>query len=200
MTEARTAESAKEIGVKSELKGEQTYLTLEDFMREYYDREDGYKYEWNDGEIEKTQGMNQEQAIIQAILMRLFIGTKVLEEGGIFISEVDMYTSKKQLRKPDLAIFLGSQVSKLKKESTEIAPWVAEIISESDNINRVNLKVDEYFNAGVQVVWHIFPASKQVYVFTAADKVTICRGKTVCSGKPAIANFEIAAEDLFVLI
>ena len=109
-----------------------------------------------------------------------------------------MRTSETQLRKPDLAIFLSSQISKLKKESTEIAPWVAEVISESDNINRVNLKVDEYFNAGVQVVWHIFPASKQVYVFTAADKVTICRGKTVCSGLPAISDFEITAEDLFV--
>jgi hypothetical protein len=39
--------------------------------------EDGYKYEWNDGSIEKTKTMKQDQLIIQSILLRLFVQTKL---------------------------------------------------------------------------------------------------------------------------
>ena len=70
----------------------------------------------------------------------------------------------------------------MKKGQNQIPQCVAEVISESDNINRVEGKLDEYFSAGVKIVWHIFPVSKKVYVYTAPDKVTICMDKTICSG------------------
>ena len=167
------------------------------FLREYADREDGYKYEWNDGMVEKTQSMNQQQAIIQAVIMRYFVQTQVFKNGGLFTSETNMDTSPVQLRKPDLAIYTNEQLLLMKQGQNQIAPWVAEVISSSDNINHVNQKLDEYFQAGVQVVWHIFPDSKQVYVYTSPEQVTICRGKTICSAAPALADLEISADDLF---
>jgi Uma2 family endonuclease len=168
------------------------------FLREYADREDGYKYEWNDGMVEKTQSMNQQQAIIQAVIMRYFVQTQVFKNGGLFTSETNMDTSPVQLRKPDLAIYTNEQLLLMKQGQNQIAPWVAEVISSSDNINHVNQKLDEYFQAGVQVVWHIFPDSKQVYVYISPEQVTICRGKTICSAAPALGDLEIAAEELFV--
>lgn len=168
------------------------------FLREYADREDGYKYEWNDGAVEKTQAMNQQQAIIQAIIMRYFVQTQVFKRGGLFTSETNMDTSPVQLRKPDLAIYTNEQLLLMKQGQNQIASWVAEVISPTDNINHVNLKLDEYFQARVQVVWHIFPDSKQVYVYTSPEQVTICRGKTICNATPALGDLEIGAEELFV--
>ena len=43
------------------------------FLREYADREDGYKYEWNNGIIEKTESMNQQQAEIYFVLLAYFL-------------------------------------------------------------------------------------------------------------------------------
>ena len=60
----------------------------------------------------------------------------------------------------------------MKKPDNQIAIWVGEVISDTDNANKINTKLEEYFNAGVQVVWNIYPASKQVYVYKAIDEVT----------------------------
>ena len=173
------------------------YISKEQFLRHYSNREDGYKYEWNDGCIEKTDAMNQQQATIQAILMRFFIKTQVFENGGLFTAETDMDTSTFQLRRPDIAIYTGEQVHKMKTGEKQVAPWVAEVISPNDRADAINAKLYEYFKAGVKVVWHIFPQLKKVDVFTSPEEVTICSGKTTCSCAPALPDLHITAEELF---
>lgn len=172
-------------------------ISLKEFLLNYSDKEDGYKYEWKDGIIEKSTPMNQEQTVLLSILLPLFIKTKIFKEGGIISSETDMKTSETQLKRPDIAIYSGEQIQFMKTGENQVAAWVAEVISENDNINKVEAKKDEYFEAGVKVVWHIFPESQKVYVYTAPDKVKICSGATICSSKPALPDFEISAEVLF---
>ncbi len=178
-------------------KGQQAPISKEDFLLLYSDKDDGYKYELNNGVVETTSTLNQQQLIIQNILLRLFLQSKVFQNGGLLAAEGDMDTSSTQLRRPYLAIYSKAQLEKIKKGENQVALWVGEIISEHDNINKVNAKLEEYFNAGVKVVWHIFPILKQVHVYTAVDNVSICRGETICSGEPAVDNFEITAEALF---
>jgi len=172
-------------------------ISLESFLIEFSNMEDGYKYEWNHGIVEKTKAMNQEQTTIYLLLNRLFCQTQAFKEMGGLTAETDMMTTENQLRRPDIAFFSGQQIEQMKKGNNQIAEWVAEIISESDNINRVEKKLDEYFAAGVKVVWHIFPATKKVYVYTGPDEVTICMGKTICSGTPVLPDFEVSAATLF---
>lgn len=172
-------------------------ISLAEFLRQYSDKEDGYKYEWNNGAVEKTNAMNQYQSRLFFLLNRLFLNTMAFKNGGGLISETDMATSENQLRRPDIAYYSGEQIAKMEPGENQIAPWLAEVISPTDNADKINEKMEEYFRAGVQVVWHIFPASSQVYVYTAPDQVTICRGKTMCSGAPALPDFEISAEELF---
>ena len=169
-------------------------ISLATFLERYSNMEDGFKYEYNQGIIEKTKTMNQVQTAIFAVLLRAYINTLSFKNGGILTNETDMMTSLIQLRRPDIAIYSGIQLSLMRKGENQIAEWVAEVISESDNINRVNKKLDEYFDAGVKVVWHIFPENETVYVYTAADEVQICRGEKICSGAPAAADFEITAK------
>ena len=176
---------------------QQRRISLTEFLRNYSDKEDGYKYEWNNGLVEKTKTMNQQQAHFFFILLESFQKTSAFKNGGGLITETDMFTSTEQMRRPDIAFYTGGQRRLMKNGENQVAPWLAEVISPSDNADKINEKLEEYFRAGVQVVWHIFPASNQVYVYTAPDKVTICRGKTGCSGAPALPDFEISAEDLF---
>ncbi|MEM1123205.1 MAG: Uma2 family endonuclease [Bacteroidota bacterium] len=174
-----------------------TDISLADFLRLYADVEDGYKYEYNNGKIEKTKSMDQLQIIFFDVLNRLFSTTTLYEAGGVFTQETDMRTSKSQLRRPDLAIYSFEQKIKMLKGENQVALWGGEVISSNDKANNINLKTEEYFNAGVLVVWNIYPASNQIYVYTSPEDVTICRGKTVCSGQPALPDFDISAEDLF---
>lgn len=172
-------------------------ISLAEFLRNYSDKEDGYKYEWNNGLVEKTKMMNQYQSKLFFLLNRLFLNTVAFQKGGGLISETDMATTPEQLRRPDIAFYAGEQIEKMKPGEYQIAPWLAKVISPTDNADKINKKLEEYFKAGVQVVWHIYPATKQVYVYTAFDKVTICRGTTLCSGTPALPDFDITADDLF---
>lgn len=45
--------------------------TLEEFM--VWESEDGFKYEWNDGDLIKFVGMNRKQIFIYEVLNQLFI-------------------------------------------------------------------------------------------------------------------------------
>lgn len=172
-------------------------ISLQTFLQRYSNIEDGYKYEYNQGIIEKTKTMDQIQTTLYAILLRTYITTKSFQEGGTMTSETNMSTTDVQLRKPDIAIYSADQLKLMKNGQNQIAEWVAEVISDTDNINRVNKKLEEYFEAGVKVVWHIFPNIETVYVYTAADVVTICKGSKICSGVPAVSDFEISAGNLF---
>lgn len=42
------------------------------------------------------------------------------------------------------------------------------------------------------------PFSKKVYIFTAPDELIVCRGKTICNAVPALDDFAIKAEEIFV--
>ncbi|MBL7813895.1 MAG: Uma2 family endonuclease [Saprospiraceae bacterium] len=173
------------------------YVTLAQFLKRYAHTEGGYKYELNKGVVEKTKTMNQDQAHIEDNLLRLFVKTSMFTEGGSIFFEKDINTINEQLRRPDAAIFTPAQRKIMSNANMQIPIWVAEIISDSDNINRVNTKLEEYFQAGVQVVWHIFPETETVYVYTAIDKVEICKNQKVCNGLPALSGFEITATQLF---
>lgn len=172
-------------------------ISLEQFLLKYSDREDGYKYEWNNGRIEKSKAMNQQQSKFFYILLSFFLKTEAARKGGLLIAETDMQTTREQYRRPDIAFYNAEQLSSMWSGQNQIAPWVVEIISPTDNADKINQKLEEYFRAGVQVVWHIFPASQKVDVFTSPDDVKICRGKVVCSAAPAVPDLEIAAETLF---
>ncbi len=172
-------------------------ITKEHFLRYYSNREDGYKYEWNKGLVEKTETMNQRQSKFFILLLDLFIKTQAYQKGGRLVMETDMDTSPEQLRRPDMAYYTAEQLPKMWAGENQVAPWVCEVISPTDRAEDINTKLVEYFAAGVQVVWHIFPHSQKVDVYTSPEQVTICRGKTMCSGAPALADFEIRAEELF---
>ena len=75
--------------------------------------------------------------------------------------------------------------------------FVIEIISPTDRSVKVEEKVLEYFEAGVKVVWLLFPKTQTVHVYTSPISVIICRGDRVCSAAPVVVDFEIRAEEVF---
>ena len=90
--------SEKEI--KSELP-----RTLAEFM--IWEPNDGYKYEWNDGELIKFSGMNKKQVKIYDILNTIFI-EKNYWKIGAFVAEYDVQLCGTppagiQMRRPDIA-------------------------------------------------------------------------------------------------
>lgn len=172
------------------------FIPFEKYTEIYYKTEDGFKYEWNNGTIEKTESRKQSELPLINILMRLFTRTNVFQNGGV-LGPIDMWTSTTQYRRPDIAVYLSHQLPEMVRGTNEIAQWIGEIISPNDTATQINNKLAEYFSVGVQCIWHIYPESEQVNVFTSLDEITICSGKKICSAEPALKKFEIKAEDIF---
>lgn len=175
----------------------QPYVSREEFLREYSDREDGFKYEFNAGLVEKSSKMNQEQTTLFLFLSRIFCQTQAFQEGGGLTAETDVNTTEVQLRRPDICYFSAKQIERMKEAESQIPTWLAEVISKNDTADKINVKLAEYFAAGVKCVWHIYPTSKQVHVFTSPEDVTICMGKTTCSASPAVPDFKTTPDELF---
>lgn len=183
-------------GVATKPKAAPRRLTLEEFRRKYSDREDGYKYEFVKGEIIKTpSNMNPTQLFIVRNLSRFFAKTSAYANGAELIPEVDQITLPLQLRRPDLSLWTSERIEKAQDES--VSEFVIEIISPTDRSVKVEEKVLEYFEAGVKVVWLLFPQTQTAHVYTSPISVMICKGDRVCSAAPVVPDFEIRAEEVF---
>lgn len=171
--------------------------TLPCTLAEFVDWEptDGFKYEWNDGELIKFTGMNKKQVYIYQALNKIF-SKKGFWQAGILVAEYDTMLSGIQMRRPDIAYLSDEQVELTKKGEDVIPEFVIEIISGNDNINQVEKKIIEYYKAGVSVVWLILPEEKSVHVYTSRKTVKICTDDDICSASPVLPDFEISVNEL----
>ncbi|GAB4038780.1 Uma2 family endonuclease [Spirosoma jeollabukense] len=157
---------------------------------------DGFKYEWNDGEIIRFSGIKKRQYFIYDVLNVLFI-EKGYHRTGTFMAEPDVMLTAFQMRRPDIAYFTKEQIQSGRKGEDVIPAFVIEVLSETDMAYRIEEKIVEYFKAGVQVVWNIIPEQEVVYVYTSRKQVTICLEDDICSAAPVLPDFTISVNTLF---
>ena len=184
---------------KSGSTGRRKIDTLEKF-RNWIPPEDGFKYEWNNGVIEKSPKMiTFENLYIVERLTNFFHSLKSkLTAGGMLFTEPESMTSPTQLRIPDMAYYTARQIMDAAAGTTPSVPeFIIEFVSDNDAHQKVLKKVDEYFHAGARVVWLIVPQVKVVYVYTSPIDVFICKGERVCSAEPVVPGFKTSADGLF---
>ncbi len=174
-------------------------MTWKEFQRRYRNREDGNKYELVYGRVEKTpRSMDQTQLYVPRNLNRFLRKLQNSDPAiGELTVETDTFLSEFLHRKPDIAYFTDVQILAAADRVYQIPGFVVEVISPSDNANRINRKVLEYFNTGVHVVWNIFPELQEVHVYESATRIHIARGEALCSAEPVIPGFVLSADAVF---
>lgn len=168
--------------------------TLAEFLN--WEATDGFKYEWNGGELIRFSGMKKKQYFIYEVLNALFI-EKGYHQAGTFMAEPDVMLTASQMRRPDIAYFTKAQIQEGRQGEDVIPGFVIEVISESDQAYRIEEKIAEYFKAGVGVVWNILPEHEVVYVYTSRKTVTICLKDDICQADPILPDFQISVNTLF---
>ncbi len=174
-------------------------ISWEDFEKEYLSREDEFTYEWLDGYVQKTKRtMNKYQLYILNNLQDLFIS--LLTSGktsGKLVAEADLFFLKKH-RRPDLCWITKEQFISLANGNNDVPAFVIEIISTNDTQEKMSDKMADYRAAGVQVVWHILPTSKEVHVYKGNNlkEMTIYSGDEICSAAPVLPDFEMSVNDI----
>jgi Uma2 family endonuclease len=169
-------------------------LTLEDFYAQYDSVEDGFKYEFNNGIIEKTNAMKFNELYIYSNLLFVFNQTNAFQKRDILVAELNQKTGAKKIRKPDIAYIKAENI---KKDRDIMSEFVVEIISDNEEKNHVSRKIREYFNAGAKIFWIISPEFDMVEIYTSPKDVQICTGDDVCSAASVIDGFELTVADIF---
>jgi Uma2 family endonuclease len=175
-------------------------ISWEEFQSDHMEREDGYEYEWLNGIVERSPySMDKLQLFILRNLQNFFFQLKF--EGkieGQLMAEADLFFGQNH-RRPDICWLTNVQIDRLAEGMYEVPAFVIEIISKTDAINRVHDKMQDYRNAGVELVWHIFPKHKEVHIYTGEhlQQMSIRRHKDQCSASSVLPNFELSIEQIF---
>ena len=167
------------------------------FMR--WESDDEFVYEWSDGILEPITSMKQEEIFICRNITDAFYSTLAFRQRARLLQEIDCWLTDKQMRRPDLSFYTDDQIRRTALGERVIPSFVIELLSEFDDIMKVEKKLQEYFQAGVQVVWLIFPPYQKVHVYTSPKTVLIATDNDPISAAPAVNDLLMTAQDVFRL-
>ena len=170
-------------------------MTKADFLR--WESDDNYVYEFSDGVLEPTTSMKQDEVYLFDAIESRFFQTNAFREGGRLRGEIDVWVNRQQMRRPDAAYFSNLQLQQMAAGEKVVSSFAIEFVSKSDDAQKYIRKLNEYFQAGVQVVWLVFPNGQTVYVYTSSKTVTICTDDDVLSAAPALPELTMTVAELF---
>ena len=177
--------------------GKTRKMSIERFRQ--WHSHDGWKYDWNIGKITKYKLMvSEKQRFIVQNLLDVFYAKSLNKQGGL-IPESEMAYDDMRYRVPDIAYYTRKQTKAAAAGEHTVSSFVIEILSDSDLQKSIENKLWEYFEEGVQVVWHIIPYRQIVKVYTSPRHVEILTDDEICSANPALSDFKITVNHIFEL-
>src|SRR5262249_34609571 len=108
----------------------------------------------------------------------------------------------KRQRRPDLA-FASCQRWPPNKPVPQTNAWdvvpdlAVEVVSPTDQMIDVLVKVREYFQAGVQVVWLVFPTERMVYVYQSPTQIQVLTNADPLDGGGGVPGVQLPLATLF---
>jgi Uma2 family endonuclease len=80
----------------------------------------------------------------------------------------------------------------------DLAPNLAvEILSTSNTETEMERKLHEYFAAGAQLAWYVYPEQRTVHVYTSPTDVRWLREEEMLDGGTVLPGFQISIRDWF---
>jgi Uma2 family endonuclease len=105
------------------------------------------------------------------------------------------------VRLPDAAFISWERYPRKKRRRGEIptvAPdLVVEVLSKGNTPKEMKRKLEEYFRAGVRLVWYVAPSKRTVRVYTAADRSALLREDDTLDGGDVLPGFALSIRDWF---
>jgi Uma2 family endonuclease len=121
--------------------------------------------------------------------------------GAVAGADLAVRLRARLVRVPDLTFLLWENVPADDEEVSQIpdlAPDLAvEVISPSNTPKEMARKRKEYFKAGTRLVWQVYPARKEVEVYTSPARFRTLRMGDALDGGDLLPGFRLPLADLF---
>ena len=114
--------------------------SLDGFIR--WEPNDGFRYEWNDGDLIKFTGVKRKYLRVIQDLNNFSDKTKAKKANGQLICEQDVQITGIQLGRPDLAYFTNEQI-RSDENDEQVPEFCIEVISTFDQMNEIKIKLKE---------------------------------------------------------
>jgi Uma2 family endonuclease len=106
-----------------------------------------------------------------------------------------------RVRIPDVAFTSWDRMPGRKRPPEpipDLCPDIAvEVLSDSNTAREMVLKREDYFTAGVRLVWEIDPEDRTVAVYTSPTDVTDLTAVDTLTGDPVLPGFTLPLAELF---
>jgi Uma2 family endonuclease len=114
----------------------------------------------------------------------------------------DLRPAVDRQRRPDVAFVSYERWAKGRSvpetPSWAVAPDLAiEIVSRSNTADEVAEKLEDYFKAGVRLVWVVYPRQWKVYAHLSPKEVRVLALDDELDGTPLLPGFRLALRSLF---
>ncbi|HET6342461.1 MAG TPA: Uma2 family endonuclease [Gemmatimonadota bacterium] len=181
------------------MKTEETaLLTIEEFERL---PDDGSRVELVRGQLvrEPPAGFEHSSLGVEiAAILRQFVRGRAL--GKVVGSDAGfvLFDEPPTVRAPDVAFVAEDRLTFDPKGFAPLAPDLAvEIVSPSNTVSEVHVKVMDYLEAGTRVVWVVEPGSRSVTVYRSRDEIRLLTGDEELDAEPVLPGFRVNLSEVF---
>ena len=154
-------------------------------------------YEVVDDQVVELAPMGAYEVWIATVLVARLATFATQHQLGRAVQEMlfDLTVATGRKRRPDVAFVsfdrwpLHRRIPRT--EAWEVVPNLAvEVVSRTDSVDSIVDKIAEYFHAGVERVWVVFPSQEQVYVYDSPTSVRILTRTDELSGDPVLPQLQ----------
>lgn len=150
--------------------------------------------------VEKAMGFTE--SVLAGFLnqvLGIFVRSKNL--GLVTVPDGAVRLWAGRVRIPDVAFVSWDRLPnrrRPKKPLPDLAPDLAiEVLSKSNTPAEMQKKREDYFTAGVRLVWEIDPETRTATVYTALDQGTVLKEEDSLDGGEVLPGFSLPLRELF---
>jgi Uma2 family endonuclease len=122
--------------------------------------------------------------------------------GWVFPQEtgVAVWPGRRHVRKPDLTFIRKGRLQRGQPDEgwlTTVPDLVVEVVSPRDRAEDLELKLQDYREAGIPLIWLIYPSTQRAQVLGANRPRTELAPDGVLDGEDILPGFKCSLADLF---
>lgn len=156
------------------------------------------KYELVNGRLTEVPTLAIHDQIAFRLLMQ--IGPFMIGKGGVSLGQSGFRMANGNVRSPDLSFTRESRLpgGKVPSAFGSAAPDLCvEIISPSERPADIAGKLRDYFDSGASLVWHVFPETQSVTVWTSPAEAQSLSGADTLDAGDLLPGFSCRVCDIF---
>lgn len=145
--------------------------------------------------------MGRFESLLSMVLGQILLNYLDKEPLGFVTGEDDpVRVAKGRVRKADLGFYLNENLPAdvVLTQISDLPPDLAiEIISPSNTVREMDLKLEQYFKAGASLAWYIYPPTKTAKLFTSPKKFVEIDASGYPDGRDLLPGFRVRLGELF---